>query len=167
MLVISYPVTRKRSFHFGSYAHKLSRVLFSFDSPLIFFNFDGSMCSIVHFASYTRIFIRDQSNLSVLLEQRETHRVALKRLPVSVSFEIELLFPRGGGNDREGSFQSHVKLALETIRNLFQDRFEDSAQGWKTCCIVVSSSIDGKARHISRCIDESTMRRISSSTYRI
>lgn len=86
---------------------------------------------------------RTRSNLSALFERRETHRVAPKR---SVGFEIELLFQRGGGNDHEGSFQSRVKLTLETIRNLLQDRFEDSAQGWKTCCIVVSSSIDGKAR---------------------
>lgn len=84
---------------------------------------------------------RTRSNLSALFERRETHRVAPKR---SVGFEIELLFQRGGGNDHEGSFQSRVKLTLETIRNLLQDRFEDSAQGWKTCCIVVSSSIDGK-----------------------
>lgn len=51
-----------------------------------------------------------RSNLSSLFERRETHRVAPKRLSVSVS--SELLFSRGGENDHVGSFQSRVKLTL-------------------------------------------------------
>lgn len=98
------------------------------------------MCPVVRFAFYIRIFVRDQICRHFSNEEK---RIASPQ-SVSVSFEIELLFQRGGGNDHEGSFQSRVKLTLETIRNLLQDRFEDSAQGWKTCCIVVSSSIDGE-----------------------
>lgn len=96
---------RKRLFHFGSQEHRFPRVLFSFNF-LQFRWFDMSSRSFRFL--YSNFHAR--SNLSSLFERRETHRVAPKRLSVSVS--SELLFSRGGENDHEGSFQSRVKLTL-------------------------------------------------------
>lgn len=96
---------RKRLFHFGSQEHRFPRVLFSFNF-LQFRWFDMSSRSFRFL--YSNFHAR--SNLSSLFERRETHRVAPKRLSVSVS--SELFFSRGGENDHVGSFQSRVKLTV-------------------------------------------------------
>lgn len=93
-----------------------------------------------------------RSNLSSLFERRETHRVAPKRLSVSVS--SELLFSRGGENDHEGSFQSRVKLTVYS--KLFETCSKiDLKIRPKVGRLAISSfHYRSMTRHVSRCIDD-------------
>lgn len=110
-------VSRTRSFHFGSHRSSCN---------LIFSNFDGSTRPAVHhFASLSHLLLILDKICQLFPNEEKRKAFNLFLLASNFFFQRR----RGRGDDHEGAFETRVKLALETIRNLVQDRFEDSAQG--------------------------------------